>query len=167
MAQEAPGETQAIRCSALAYIHTNLTSPPAFNVAMGKSAEFYGGVFAAFQEERTGAGATNGEVSLRRDGVEAELRRSWRSRPAIIVSEMALCNTWRAEFAPRIGAANGAIRSGKQIVEIVGAPPSEPAEGEVEKWRPLVSERLTRGQRRARKQAERAETKSNANSPIP
>ena len=52
---------------------------------------------------------------------------------------MALCNTWRAEFALRIGAANGAIRSGKQIVEIVGTPPSEPAEGEVEKWRPLVS----------------------------
>ena len=142
-AQESPAESQAIRCGALTHIHTIISSPPAFNEAMAQATEFYGGVFAAFRETRTGSSATNGEVSGRRDTVEAELRKTWQTKPELVVREMALCNSWRAEFAPRIAAFNSEIRNGKQAIEIVGTPPSAPSPGEIDKWRPIVSTAFT------------------------
>lgn len=138
-AQESPSETQAIRCGALSHILTIIATPPAFNEAMGQSAGFYSGVFGAFIEARTGSGGTNGEISSRRDTVEAELRRTWQAKPDIVVREMAICNTWRAEFAPRIAALNGEIRSSAQVIQVVGVPPIEPRVGEIDKWRPIVT----------------------------
>lgn len=72
-AQESPAETQSIRCGALAHILTVIATPPAFNEAMGHSAMFYSVVFAALRDARTGAAGTNGEISGRRDTIEAEL----------------------------------------------------------------------------------------------
>ena len=138
-AQESSSETQSIRCSALMHVLTNITTPPNFNGAMAQANEFYSGVFATFREARTGSRATNGEVSNRRDTIEAELREAWQAKPAAVVQELALCNTWRAEYAPRLAAQGGEIRSGKQLMEIVGSPPAKPRDGEADKWVPIAN----------------------------
>lgn len=137
-AQESLGETQSIRCSALANVMTNISSPPAFNEAMAQTTEFYSGVFAAFRETRTGASATHGEVSGRRDTVLVELRKTWQTNPEGVVQELALCNSWRAEFGPRISTLAGEVRDGKRLIEIVGAPPNMAKPGEADKWRPIA-----------------------------
>jgi hypothetical protein len=103
-AQESRAETQAIRCAAVSYLHTNITTPPAFNEAMGNSVQFYQQVFAAFRQVRTGAAPTNGEVSQRRDLVIAEFKGTYPVNPDAVVREAALCNTWRAEYGPKIDA---------------------------------------------------------------
>ena len=142
-AQESAGETQSIRCGALTHVLTSITTPSAFNEAMAQSTEFYSGVFASFREARTGAAATNGEISDRRDTVQAELRKTWRSKPEGVVQELALCNSWRAEYAPRIAALNGEIRSSRQLSQIVGSPPTRARDGETEKWAPIASTGFT------------------------
>lgn len=138
-AQESTSETQSIRCSALTHVLTNIDTPPEFNEAMAQTTRFYSGVFASFREARTGQAPTNGEVSGRRDTVEAELRTTWRSKPEVIVQELALCNSWRAEYAPRLAAVNGEISSAKQLLEVVGSPPTKPRTGEADKWRRIAS----------------------------
>lgn len=137
-AQESSSETQSIRCSALTRILTIIDSPPEFNDAMAGSTQFYSGVFASFRKARTRAAITNGEISGRRDTVEIELRKTWQSRPEAVVQELALCNSWRAEFAPRLAALSGEIGSDKQLIEIVGSPPAKPKDGEVDKWRQIA-----------------------------
>lgn len=142
-AQESTGETQSIRCSALAHIHTAITTPPEFSQAMANSATFYSGVFVAFREDRTGATSNNGEIGQRRDTVEVELRNTWQSKPDVVVGEMALCNTWRANYAEKLPAYLAETRSGdasaQSLVRLVGVPPTLPASGQVEKWRPIVA----------------------------
>lgn len=138
-AQESPAETQSIRCGALAHILTVIATPPAFNETMGHSAMFYSDVFGALKEVRTGAAGTNGETFARRDTIEAELRRTWPVKPEAVIREMALCNTWRAEYAPRLAAVNGGTGTGNDVVEALGLPPTAPRPGEADMWRPIVT----------------------------
>ena len=142
-AQESTGETQSIRCSALAHIHTVITTPPEFNEGMTNSGIFNSAVFAAFRESRTGSSSTNGDVNKRRDTIEAELRNTWKSKPEVVISEMALCNSWRANYAGKIQSFMGENRSKaptpQSIIDLVGSPPTFPAAGQVDKWRPIVS----------------------------
>jgi hypothetical protein len=137
-AQESSSETQSIRCGALSHVLTIISTPPELNNALTQSAMFYSSVYAAFREARTGAAATNGEVSGRRDTVEVELRRTWRSRPEAVVQELALCNSWRAEYAPRLAVLNEKTSMGKQLTEAVGTPPVKPRYGEADKWRQIA-----------------------------
>lgn len=60
-------------------------------------------------------------------------------KPEVVIREMALCNTWRAEYAPRLAAVNGDTRTGNQMAEALGLPPTEPRPGEADKWRPIVT----------------------------
>jgi hypothetical protein len=138
-AQESLGETQSIRCSALSYIHTVIATPPPFNEAMTSMALVFSQAYAAFRTVRTGATMTNGEVSARRSTVEAEFRRTWKAKPEILVREMALCNTWRAQYALRFAAAKFDSTSPEALIGVIGIPPSNPAVGEEEKWRPVVN----------------------------
>lgn len=141
-AQESISETQSIRCSALAHIHTVIITPPAFNDAMTNMSIFNSEVYAAFQTTRTGSFLTNGQVYKRRDFVEAELRETWKSKPEAVVNEMALCNSWRAAYAGKVQAymAQTSKQSDPQaVIRLVGSPPGFPAAGQVEKLRPIVS----------------------------
>lgn len=142
-AQESAGETQSLRCSALARIHTVITTPAAFNESITNMAIFYADAYAAFRESRTNASSTNGEIRQRGDTIESELRKTWKSKPEIVVSEMALCNSWRAAFAEKIPAymarANTEKATVQGIVQLMGIPPTSPAFGQVEKWRPIVA----------------------------
>ena len=142
-AQESAGETQSLRCSALAHIHTVITTPPAFNESMANSAIFYSDVYLAFREFRTGASSTNGAVSQRQDTIESELKNTWKSKPAIVISEMALCNSWRVNFAEKVPSYLATLGTKKptpqEITQLVGTPPTSPATGQVEKWRPIVT----------------------------
>lgn len=137
-AQELRGETQSVRCGALAFIHTSLSaSNPAFGEAMTSSSIFYGSVFSASRAVRLGVGATNGEVGARRELALAEFKKSWALNPDSVVREMALCNTWRAAFAPRVVALKDSI-SAAELVRAVGDPPEVPTAVEVDKWRSIV-----------------------------
>lgn len=142
-AQESAGETQSLRCSALAHIHTVIATPAAFNESVTNMGIFYSDAYAAFRESRTNASSTNGEIGQRRDTIESELRKTWKSKPEIVVSEMALCNSWRTTFAEKIPAYIAGTNSDKAtaqgIVQLVGTPPTSPASGQVEKWRPIVA----------------------------
>lgn len=136
--QESRSETQAIRCAAVSYLHTNIATPAAFNEAMGNSAQFYGHVFVAFRQGRTGVVPSNGEVYERRDLTLAEFKKTYEVNPELVVREAALCNTWRAEYAPRIDA-NQNPQGWNEIVKIAGEPPPKPDPEQVEKWRPFVT----------------------------
>lgn len=137
-AQESRGETQAIRCAALSFIHTSLSkSDPEFGTLMTSSTIVYGTVFAARQAARTGSMATNGEVNSRRELVLEEFKKSWKTNPELVVREAALCNAWRAEFAPRLGVLN-ARSSETELMRLVGEPPTGAAGDEVNDWRVLV-----------------------------
>ena len=136
-AQESRSETQAIRCAAVSHIHTSIATPAAFNEGMSGITELYGSVFAAFREVRTGKPPTNGELSDRRDLISAEFKSTYAVNPELVVREAALCNTWRAEIAPRIEAQDPQTLS--QFVKVAGVPPLAPEAGQVEKWRPLVA----------------------------
>jgi hypothetical protein len=136
-AQESRSETQAIRCAAVSYLHTNIATPLAFNEAMGNSAQFYGHVFVAFRQVRTGAVPSNGEVYDRRDLTVAEFKKTYEVNPELVVREAALCNTWRAEYAPRIEADQNP-QGWSELVKVAGIPPEAPSPKEVEKWRPFV-----------------------------
>lgn len=142
-AQESTSESQSIRCSALAHIHTVISTPPEFNEVMTNSGIFYNGIFSALRESRTGASSTNGEVSQRRDSIEAELRKTWKSKPEVVVSEMALCDSWRAIYAEKIRAymaeTGSEEPSAQSLIRLVGIPPTLPASGRIDKWRPIVA----------------------------
>jgi hypothetical protein len=60
-------------------------------------------------------------------------------KPEAVIREMALCNTWRAEYAPRRAAVNGGFRTGNQLEDTLGLPPTAPRPGEADKWRPIVT----------------------------
>lgn len=137
-AQESRSETQAIRCAALSFIHTSLsTTDPAFGDLMTSSTIIYGTVFAARQGARTGSLATNGEVNARRELMLAEFKKSWKASPELVVSEAALCNSWRDEFSPRLGVLN-AHSSETELVRLVGEAPASATADEVNDWRTLV-----------------------------
>jgi hypothetical protein len=141
-AQESPGETQSIRCAALAHIHTVISTPPEFNESMANMTMLFTNTYTSFREIRTGSTTTNGVIGRRQDTVEAELRDTWKSKPVVVVEEMALCNTWRANFAERIPAYMASLGSkepsAKGLVQLVGKPPIAPRPGEVEKWQPAT-----------------------------
>ena len=137
-AQETPVETQSIRCGALTYIHAGLgKKSPAFGMAMLTSTRFYSSLFSASRFTRTGLDTTDRLILARRDIVLAELKNSWQSNPESVVQEVALCNTWRATYAPRIVKLTESS-SPEELVQTVGYPPEHGSKEQVAKWRPLV-----------------------------
>jgi hypothetical protein len=137
--QESRGETQASRCGALAFIHTSMTtSNPAFGEAMTEFGQFYGAVFAAHRKVRTGSAVVNKDVSDRRELALQEFKKTWTSNPDAVIREAALCNAWRADFAPRLVARKEAAGTDAELVRLVGEPPARPTAAEVERWRPIV-----------------------------
>ena len=82
---------------------------------MAQANEFYSGVFATFREARTGSRATNGEVlEIAEIHIEAELREAWQAKPAAVVQVVG-CSATHGEqqYAPRLAAQGGEMRSGK------------------------------------------------------
>ena len=137
-AQESRSETQAIRCAALSFVHTSMTaSNPGFGEAMTQLAQLYGAVFGSSQRVRTGSSLTVGDINARREVVLTELKKSWSSNPEVVVREAALCNAWRADFAPRLAASSDG-QSEAEFLRIVGQPPEKPSAEEVERWRRVV-----------------------------
>lgn len=142
-AQESKIETQAIRCGALAYIHTSLSAANhAFGDAMTSSAQFYGGVFTAARENRAAITTKTGEVLERRDLVITELQKTWLSSAESVVREMALCNTWRASFATKVVTLKDSSTPA-EVVQAVGVPPDRASTEEENKWRPIVTQAFT------------------------
>jgi hypothetical protein len=139
-AQETRVETQSIRCGALTHVQASLgKESPAFGTAMVTTTMFYNSLFSAGRFTRTGLETTDRLILARRDIVLAELKKSWKSNPESVVQEVALCNTWRAAYAPRI------VRlvessSPEDLVRAVGYPPEQGSTEQVVKWRPLVNQ---------------------------
>lgn len=139
-AQERIVETQALRCGALTYIHTSLgKASPTFGAAMEASTRFYASLFNASRYTRLGVESTMNEIHARQDRLLAEYRTSWKSNPEPIVQEVALCNSWRAEFASRIVQLRD-TSTPQDLVRLVGTPPKHPSEFQVHKWRPLTNQ---------------------------
>jgi hypothetical protein len=139
-AQENRTETQALRCGTVTRIHTSLSqSSPAFGTAMGATTQFYSSLYSASRFVRLGVDVTNEEILDRQGQLAAQYSRSWRTNPEPIVQEVALCNTWRAQFASRIVKLDEASTPG-DIVKAVGAPPKRASVEQVTKWRPLVNQ---------------------------
>jgi hypothetical protein len=137
-AQELRSETQAIRCGAISFIHSSMSAAnPAFGEAMTQSSIFYNGIFGASRKNRTGVMTNNGDANARRELVLAELRSTWESNPEAVVREAALCNTWRAQYGPKLAARNNDGNEA-DLLRIVGEPPATPSREEIEKWRPIV-----------------------------
>jgi CelD/BcsL family acetyltransferase involved in cellulose biosynthesis len=106
---------------------------------MGATTQFYSSLYSASRFVRLGNDVTAEEIQDRQEQLAAEFRRSWKSNPESVVQEVALCNTWRAQFASRIVTLNEASTPG-DLVRVVGTPPKRASIEQVTKWRPLVSQ---------------------------
>ena len=138
--QQSSVEAQAIRCAAMSFIHTSLSaSDPEFAEAMANFALFYEGVYAAAHMLRTGSRSSPAELADWRERLTTELARSWATNPKTVVREAALCDAWRAEFGPRMAAAEQAA-SDAALVRLVGQPPQGPSPADTARWRAVVNQ---------------------------
>lgn len=138
-AQESRSETQAIRCAAVFFVLTSLSSTePDFGREMKVSTRLFHSAFASRWNVRTGSSMTNGEISARRELVLAELRKSWKSNPEAVIVEAALCSSWLDSIGQRLASVKGEPSSEREFVRLVGEPPATATAEDLASLRILV-----------------------------
>jgi hypothetical protein len=110
---------------------------PNFGGAMTQLGGLFSSIFAAHRKIRTGSAVTNKDVRERRELAVAEFKGTWAAKPDAVVIEAALCNAWRGQFESRF-ATGGDIKDERELIRVVGEPPSKPPPAEVDKWRGIV-----------------------------
>jgi len=131
-------ETQALRCSALTFIHSTLTVPsPQFGEVMTEVASLFAQIHASHYAMRTKSKLTMADLRRGRDGMVAELNKGWPANKARVIKEAAICNMWRSSlFATLPDTATD--KHIQAAIDGIGNPPKEPVKAETDKWTMLT-----------------------------
>lgn len=137
-AQSSAIETQALRCSALTFIHSTLTVPsPQFGEVMAEVASLFAQIHSSHYATRTKSKLPLAELRSGRDGLVTTFSKGWPANKDQVIKEAAICNLWRSALFAKLPD----TATEKQIqaaIDGIGNPPKEPVKAELDKWTMLT-----------------------------
>lgn len=137
-AQSSVIETQALRCSALTFIHSTLTVPsPQFGEVMAEVASLFAQIHASHYAIRTKSKLAMPALRTSRDTLVAELSKGWPANKVQVIREAAICNLWRSTLFSKLPD-TPTEKQFQAAIDSMGNPPKEPVKAELDKWTMLT-----------------------------